>query len=138
MSVTQLSVFLNDEVGRLAEATHVLGTNGVNVIGFSVAETVDFGIVRFIVDDIGRALTALKGARFMVHEGPVLVARVEDEPGGLARVLSAFADSGFNVDYSYAIMKCVLAFGVEEVTKAEEALASRDVELVSSGDLRPR
>lgn len=135
MAVTQLSVFLNNEVGRLADATRVLGENGVSVRGFSVAETTDFGIVRLIVDDYRRALDALRKARFTVKETPVVVARVEDAPGGLAKVLSAFAESKINVEYSYAIVKSILAFGVEDPMKAEELLTRRGVVVLGYDDI---
>lgn len=91
MALAQLSVFMNDEVGRLAEATKWLGLERINVIAFCVAETVEFGIVRLIASDTARAVAVLREARFTVLEGPIAVARIMDEPGGLGRALGVLA-----------------------------------------------
>ena len=119
MAVTQLSVFLDNTAGRLAEVTRILGEHGVNIRGFSVADTADFGILRLIVTNEERAMSALRAAKFTVHAGPVILARVPDVPGGLSRALVGFAQRGLNVEYAYAIVQSIIAFGVEDVPAGE-------------------
>jgi len=135
MAVTQLSVFLDNTAGRLAEVTRILGTCGVNIRGFSVADTADFGILRLIVNDEATAVTALREAKFTVHEGPVILARVPDVPGGLARALLGFAQRGVNVEYAYAIVHSLIAFGVEDISAGEAILVDEQIPLVNAEQL---
>jgi len=136
MSVTQLSVFLDNTAGRLAEVTRILGENGINIRGFSIADTADFGILRLIVNDDPRAMAALRAAKFTVHQGPIILARVPDTPGGLARALAGFAQRGQNVEYAYAIVHSIIAFGVEDVTAGEKILAEESIPMVSAEELQ--
>jgi len=135
MPVTQLSVFLDNTAGRLAEVTRILGEHKVNVRGFSVADTADFGILRLIVNDEDTAVKALREAKFTVHEGPVILAKVPDVPGGLARALLGFAEHGLNVEYAYAIVQSLIAFGVEDVAAGEKILAEEGILLLSQPEL---
>ncbi len=135
MAVTQLSVFLDNTAGRLAEVTRILGENKVNIRGFSVADTADFGILRLIVNNEPQAVQALRAAKFTVHEGPVILARVPDTPGGLARALEGFAQRGLNVEYAYAIVRSLIAFGVEDITAGEAILTEEKISLVTPQEL---
>jgi hypothetical protein len=135
MAVTQLSVFLDNTAGRLAEVTRILGEQGINIRGFSVADTADFGILRLIVNKEAEAVAALREAKFTVHEGPVILARVPDVPGGLARALTGFAQRGLNVEYAYAIVQSIIAFGVEKVDAGEAILRDERIPLVTVSEL---
>lgn len=135
MAVTQLSVFLDNTAGRLAEVTRILGERDINIRGFSVADTADFGILRLLVNKEREAMAALREAKFTVHEGPVILARVPDVPGGLARALAGFAQRGLNVEYAYAIVQSLIAFGVEDVAAGEAVLIGEGVELVTPAEL---
>jgi len=136
MAITQLSVFLNNTAGRLAEVTRILGDAHLNIRGFSVADTGDFGILRLIVDDEASAVTALRDAQFTVHEGPVILARVPDCPGGLAKALEGFGRLGLNVEYAYATVASLIAFGVNNIVAGEALLRNEGIPLVSSEELR--
>ena len=135
MAVTQLSVFLDNVAGRLSEVTRILGEAGVNIRGFSVADTADFGILRLLVNDEATALSTLRGAKFTVHTGPVALARVPDVAGGLAKALAAFAEQGINVEYAYAIVNSLIAFGVEDIDAAESLFMQEEIPLVSPHEL---
>ena len=135
MAVTQLSVFLDNTAGRLAEVTRILGDAGVNIRGFSVADTADFGILRLIVNKEAAAVEALRAAKFTVHEGPVILARVPDSPGGLARALAGFAQRGLNVEYAYAIVQSIIAFGVEDIAAGEAILTEEKIPLLHQQEL---
>jgi len=135
MAITQLSVFLDNTAGRLAEVTRILGENDINIRGFSVADTADFGILRLIVNNEAQARDALRGAKFTVHEGPVILARVLDAPGGLSRALLGFAQRGLNVEYAYAIVQSIIAFGVEDIAAGEAILQDAQISLVTQQEL---
>jgi hypothetical protein len=135
MAVTQLSVFLDNTAGRLAEVARILGDAGINIRGFSVADTADFGILRLLVNDEARAVAVLRAAHFTVHEGPVILARVPDAPGGLARALTGFAQRGVNVEYAYAIVQSLIAFGVEDIAAGEAILRDEQIALLTSEEM---
>ncbi|HEY3379155.1 MAG TPA: ACT domain-containing protein [Armatimonadota bacterium] len=135
MSVTQLSVFIENKPGRLAAVTRLLGAAGVNIRGFSIADTEDYGILRLLVDQDEVARQALRDNSFMVHENQVILAEVPDRPGGLAEALDAFAELNINVEYTYAIANSLIAFGTDNRERAEAALAANGVRLLSDAEL---
>ena len=81
MKVTQLTVFLENRSGRLAEVADLLGAAGINIRGFSTTEAAEYGIVRLIVTDPDRARTLLHDAGFTTHFSQVICVRVRDEVG---------------------------------------------------------
>lgn len=135
MAVTQLSVFLDNSAGRLSEVTRILGKNNVNIRGFSVADTADFGILRLIVNDPLKASSVLRAGRFTVHEGPIILARVPDRPGGFASALDGFARRGINVDYAYGAACSLIAFGVEQIEVGEQILREEGIPLLTEQEL---
>lgn len=136
MAATQLSVFLDNTTGRLAEVTRILGENGINIRGFSIADTADFGILRLIVNNEAKAVSVLRDAHFTVHEGPVVLAKVPDVPGGLARALAGLAGHGINVEYAYAIVHSLIAFGMEDIEAGEAILCDEGIPLVTAQELK--
>ena len=125
MKVTQLTVFLENRSGRLAEVADLLGAAGINIRGFSTTEAAEYGIVRLIVNDPDRARTLLHDAGFTTHFSPVICVRVPDAPGGLARVLEQVADAGASIDYLYSISFQNICFAVRDVDRAIELLADK-------------
>ncbi len=135
MKVEQISVFLENKAGRLAEVADVLGREGINIRALSLADTTDFGILRLIVNDREKAKKALKEAGFTVGITQVIAVEVEDRPGGLARILKLLADEGINVEYMYAFVErssgnAVLIFKFEDLDKAIEVLQSHGVRVI--------
>jgi len=131
MAVKQLSVFLGNTAGRLCDVARTLGENNINIRGFSVADTSDFGVLRLLVNDPDRACAVLRDARFTVYVGPVILARVYDRPGGFAAALEGFARKGINVDYSYGAICSIIVFGVEQIEEGEAILREQGIALVS-------
>lgn len=101
MIVKQLSVFLQNEAGRILELTDVLGKAKVNIEALSVAETGEYGMVRMIASDIEKASSALKNAGFSVNITDVLRVVFPDTPGALCKALTDLKNAGINVSYMY-------------------------------------
>jgi hypothetical protein len=137
MSMTQLAVFLENKAGRLAEVTGILGDAGVNIRGFSVADTAEYGILRLIVDQPELARDELKRRSFTVHRSHVLCIRVPHRPGGLAEVLVTLGRLDINVEYMYPIGDADIVFGVEEAERAKEALKDAEVTFLDQASLLP-
>ena len=87
MLITQISVFIENQPGKLGEVTQVLADNGVDMSALSLADTTDFGILRLIVNDPDKATEVLRTHDFIVKQSPVIAAVVDDRPGGLTEVL---------------------------------------------------
>lgn len=135
MKVTQLTVFLENRCGRLAEVADILGQNGINIRGFSTTEAAEYGIVRLIVDDPERARQLLHDAGFTTHFSHVICVRVPDRPGGLAQVLDQLAAAGVSIDYLYSISFQNICFAVRDIDRAIELLAGK-VELMTDEEVR--
>lgn len=99
--IDQLTVFLPNEPGTLAEMAKVLGDAQIQMHALMVADTADFGIVRIICDTPRRASEALEAQGYRAATTQVVAVEVDNVPGGLARLLSRFAKVGLNVEYAY-------------------------------------
>jgi len=105
MSVKQISVFLENSKGRLAEVARTLSREKINIRSLSLADTADFGVLRIIVDNPDRCLAVLKSHAFVAQITEVIAVEVEDKPGGLARILEVLDRDNVNVEYMYAYVE---------------------------------
>lgn len=135
MNVRQLSVFIENKAGRVSEVTDVLGRSGINIRGFSVSDTADYGIVRLVVDDPDKGRVALQEAGFTVKESDVLCLNLPDQPGGLASVLRIVSDAGVNIEYVYSLISTYVVINVADIDRALTLLKDKPVELVSQEDM---
>lgn len=101
MVIQQLSVFLQNELGRLEEVTDILYKNDINISALSIAETAEYGILRMIVSDIETAKNALKDNDFSVKITEVLCINAPDIPGSLHKTLKSLSAAGINLAYMY-------------------------------------
>lgn len=135
MNVMQLSVFIENKAGRVSEVSDVLGSAGVNIRGFSVSDTADYGIVRLVVDNPDAGRKALADAGFTVKESAVVCIDLPDQPGGLANVLKIVSDAGVNIEYVYSLIGTYVVINVADVDKAAIMLADKPVTLVTQEDI---
>ena len=103
--VEQVSVFLENKEGRLAELTRTLGDAGIDMHALMVADTSDFGVVRIICDAPERAKALLDERGFGASLVNVLAVEIPDRPGGLADLLDAFDAARMNVEYAYCFVR---------------------------------
>ncbi len=137
--IQQLSVFLENKSGRLAELTRVLGDAGVNMHALMVADTTEFGVIRIICDNPGRAKTLLEERGFGVSITAVTAVEIPDRPGGLADVLETLERAGVNVEYAYCFVEpsgdaAVDVFKVD-AEGAEAALTAAGFRVMSPDEL---
>ena len=121
MIVKQLTVFLQNEPGRLEELTSVLQQEKINISALSIAETEEYGIVRMIVSNPEKAEEKLKKKGFSVKTTQVIGVEVPDEPGTLHHILKRWADGGINVRYMYGYSNCGAARLIMKVSDPEKA-----------------
>ena len=105
MAIEQISVFLENNSGRICEVTAALARAGVNLRAVSIADTADFGILRLIVDKQELAVQALSGAGFTARTTGVAAVEIDDTPGSLARVMDYLRDARVNIEYLYSSLE---------------------------------
>lgn len=137
MEIKQISVFLENNAGRLAEVTQALARIGINLRAISIADTADFGILRLIVDKCDAALDALKDSGFTTRVSDVVAVEIEDAPGSLAKVMELFRKNAVNIEYLYASLegkvgKAVVIFKLEDHRKGLQILKENGVSTIES------
>ncbi len=140
MKVEQISIFIENKSGRLAEVARVLGEKGVNIRALSLADTSDFGILRLLVDNTDIAQATLKESGFTVNKTEVVAVEVPDDPGGLYNILQVLDQAKINVEYMYAFVErnagnAVIIFRFDEVDKAIAALGEKGVSILTGEHL---
>ncbi len=136
MATKQISVFLENKSGRLAEVTRILGEGDVNLRAMSIADTADFGILRLIADNSDRALKILDSNNFTAKVTDVLAVEVPDKPGGLSLVMKVFSENDVNIEYLYVSLErnkdnAVIIFKVENIELGAKVLEENSFNLVS-------
>lgn len=100
----QISVFVENKPGKIHGILDLLNKNGINLRALSIADTTDFGILRFIVDKPEETKQILSGAGHTAKITNVIAVKVPDVPGGLAKVLEIIKNSGHVIEYMYAFL----------------------------------
>jgi len=127
MKLQQISIFLENSAGRLAEVTRVLRDGGVNLRAIMIADTADFGILRVIVDDPAKAIGILSASSFTTRTTDVLAVTISDKVGSLADTLALFEKNGINIEYLYAALDkagetAVVIFKVDDLAKGMQVV----------------
>jgi hypothetical protein len=140
MKLEQISVFLENRSGRLAEITAILARNAVNIRALSLADTADFGILRLILDRPDLATRVLKDAGFTVGHTDMVALEVPDKPGGLWNILTTLEAAGMNVEYMYAFVQkasenAVIIFRFDEPDRAADVLREAGVRVLTGEDV---
>ena len=140
MLVKQISVFLENKIGRLAEITELLGQSSINIRALAIADTTEFGILRLIVDNPQKAQDVLETRGFAAKQTGVIVVKVSDKPGGLADILKTLKKSDLNVEYLYAFVKqsgedALVVFRIENIEEALRGFQRSGVQILDPEDI---
>ena len=141
MKLKQLSLFLENRPGQLRAPIAALGNAGIDILTMTLADTAQFGILRFIVADPARAKDVLEAEGMIVSVTEVVPIQVDNRPGGLAAVLAAIESAGLGVEYMYDFAaratpdKAAIIFRFEDPDRALEALKSAGVRVLTSEEL---
>ncbi|MBQ7444988.1 MAG: ACT domain-containing protein [Clostridia bacterium] len=138
--IRQISVFLANQSGRLAEVTKILADNGIDIIALSIADTASYGALRMITDDNDRAIEVLKEGGFVSKINHVLGIEIPNEPGALSKVLSAFDENGISVEYIYAFVgksgtNARVIIRVNDNEHGTEVLSSIGIRLITEDEI---
>jgi len=137
VQIKQISIFLENNAGRLAEVTGVMAKAGINIRAISIADTADFGILRVIADKPDLAMETLSKAGFTTRATDVLAVEIPDQPGSLAKVMDLFRDTGVNIEYLYASLegklnKAIVIFKVEDLAHGLKIVQDHNLSMLES------
>lgn len=101
MIIKQISIFVENRKGRLAEITGIIAENGINIRALSIADTTHFGVLRVIVDNPFETERILRENNITASITGVIAVNVSDAPGGLHKVLRLLSENDLSVEYMY-------------------------------------
>ena len=140
MSIHQISVFLENRTGELAELTKLLASEHVDIRAISIAETADYGLARMIVDDVQKASSILLEHGTILSMNPVWAVEVPDRPAGLAELLAVLAKNHVDVEYMYSLFThrndtAYMVLRISDESAFLKALEGTGIKVVSKEDL---
>jgi hypothetical protein len=141
MMIKQLSVFIENKKGTLANLTGALVKNNLDIRAIAVFDTNEFGIVRLVVDNPDKALEVLKKEGFIAKLSRVIAIEPEDTPGSLNNIFNILSEHDINIDYIYSFVMRLhelpyIAFKVDKLEKAVEVLTANGINVVNSEEIR--
>jgi hypothetical protein len=140
MPTRQVSVFLENRKGRLAEVTKLLADEGINIRSLSLADMADFGVLRMIVSDRRRCLEVLKSHGLAAQETEVIAVQMEDHPGGLHQIVEILNAAAINIEYLYAFFKrsgasAIVVLKSDDAARAAESLRRSGLSILGDDEL---
>ncbi len=140
MNIHQITVFLENRAGQLAEITRLLADNNIDIRAISIAETADYGLARMIVDDSYKASSILLAHGDILSMTPVWAVEVPDRPNGLAELLGILAENHVDVEYMYALFtrkpgSAYMILRISDEPRFLSTLGDRKIKLISKEEL---
>ncbi len=140
MPVQQISVFVENKKGRLADITGILKAQQIDIHAISIADTTNFGILRMIVNRPEEAVQAIHAAGYTVNTTDVIAVEVPDHPGGLHHVLELLDQKDISIEYLYSFVRtqsdsALILFKVENAEAAIQTLQNSSIRILSKGEI---
>ena len=140
MAIRQVSIFVENQPGKLHETLKMLADSGLNIRALSIAETKDFGILRMITSDTSRTIELLS-KESIINTTMVVAAKLEGRVGALCYVLDFLAQAGVNIEYIYAFTAsedfgAYVVIRVDDTQKAEQVLQQHNIPILNEDDIK--
>ncbi|NLE02750.1 MAG: amino acid-binding protein [Fibrobacter sp.] len=141
MKVEQISIFLENKTGRLANVAQVLKDNSINIRALTVADSTDFGILRMIVNYPDKAFEVLKSSGFMVKKSDIIAVQIEDKTGLFFEIMELCNNNGLNIEYTYSFVeqnsnKAILFLRFDNPDMAIDLFIRNGYKLLKNEELR--
>ena len=141
MNIIQLTVFIENEAGRLLPLTGALADNNISIKSICVADTTEYGLVRLIVDQPGKAVKCLKEKGFSVRDTEITAVEMVNVPGGLHKVVEAVSEAGINIEYMYSFFgeksgMCCAGLKADDTEALTRALTQKGFRVLSQDDIQ--
>ncbi len=139
MFIKQISVFMENRPGRLAEITKVLADNNIDMRAINIADTTDFGILRMIVDDPAKAEAVLRENSMTASVTDVLAVSIDDTVGAFGKVITILKDADISIEYIYSFIgekssKAVIVVKTNDCEQSAKLLQENGICVLSSDD----
>ena len=140
MSVRQLSAFLENAPARVSEVTKILAEANIDICALVLSDTIDFGVLRLIVNDNDKAYKVLKENKFIVRQSDVIITPMAHDTGSLAKVLEVLADACISIEYMYAFLgkkpgEAFAVFKMEDLDGAKVVLDKNNIKRLCENEL---
>ena len=140
MFIKQVSVFVENKAGTMADVLELLGKNGIDLSALSIVDTTDFGILRLIVSDPFNAEKILKENGMIVKLTDVIAVGIEDKPGSLSKILNTLKENGIELDYMYAFIGktthgAIVIMKTPDAEKTTEILNLHNITTVDASEI---
>ena len=140
MSIHQLSIFLENRAGQLAEITELLSSHGIDLRAIHIAETADYGLLRIIVSDARAAADILSRNDYVLNVTPVVAVAVPDRPGGLSELLKTLSEAQIDISYMYSVFgqhngMAYMIFRVDDPERLQAVLEAQGSPAAAAEDL---
>lgn len=136
MAVKQVTIFIANQEGRLEKVTEILKKNEVNITSLSLAESVDFGLLRLIVSDPDKAVSCLKAEGLSARISKVIAVKISNAPGSLHELLTAVKE--FNIEYMYVLSTsdyASMVMKIRDIESAEKVLSEKGFSLLAEDEV---
>lgn len=140
MFIKQVSIFVDNKKGSIAEVISILGKESINIKALSVADAADFGIVRLIVDGPDKAFEVLKKNNYKAKIASALAIGVEDKPNALGEVLDIIRNNDIEITYIYSLIGYMnnystIIIKTPVLEKTEELLKINNIQIINPSEL---
>ncbi len=137
MLVKQISVFMENRPGRLAEITKILSDNNIDMRAINIADTTDFGILRMIVDNFEKAEEVLRENNMTVSVTDVLTVSIEDTVGAFSKVIALLKEENISIEYIYSFIgekssKAIIVIKTNDVETSSQLLQKNGIKVLST------
>jgi len=139
MTIKQLSVFIENREGSLAEVASILAKNNINIVSMSLADTSDYGMLRMIVSEHDKAKTILREANFSAMITEVIAIKLPNEMGTLSKLLEHFSDNNVSIEYMYALAtskNASIVMKISDIEKGCRIILDAGYELICTDEAR--
>lgn len=135
MGVKQLSIFVANEKGTLADVTRIFREHDIDIRALSVYDTVEYGILRTVVSDPEKAVEELAKEGIVSKLSDILAINPEDRRGSLNDVFTLLGDNDINIDYVYSFLvredgSQLFVLKVNDKDKAQDLLEKNGVKII--------
>lgn len=140
MSVKQISIFIENKTGKLAELTKFIADNNINIRALSIADATEFGILRIITEKPDEAAEIIKNGGFIAKKTVVLAVEIDDTPGSMSKILEVLSNADISIEYTYAFISAktsgaCMIFRVNDNDKAKKVLTEAGIHVVEKEDI---
>lgn len=132
-----ISVFLENNPGKLEKITAILSDNNINLRAMSLASSGDFGVMKLLVDDPDKAFDVLKQNKIAVTKRQIIAVVVDNVPGSFNKLLITLSANKINIEDCYGFLlsngtTAAIVLEIENYPDTAKFLSDKGFDVLSS------